>query len=74
VAMSAHAYGTFTRRRTLLVDRNGGADPWWFPADADLEAFMEAASRKALGSLGAVVSLIPLLIRRGGTIKKFATG
>lgn len=73
VAMSTHAYGVFVRRRTLLVDKNSGADAWWFPADADLEAFMDAASKKALGALGALFTLLPLLMRRGTTIKKFVT-
>lgn len=74
VAMSRHAYPTFVRRRTLLVDTNKAPDAWWFPANADLDAFMDAASKKGLGSLGALFALLPLLGKRAKAIKAFAGG
>lgn len=72
VAMSQHAYGTFVRRRTLLIDSNSGPDAWWFPANTDLDKFMDAASRKALGSFTALFSLLPLLGKRAKAIKALA--
>jgi acyl-CoA reductase-like NAD-dependent aldehyde dehydrogenase len=74
VAMSGHAYGTFVRRRTLMIDTNTGPDAWWFPANADLDVFMDAAARKGLGSIAALWTLLPLLGKRAKAIRAFAAG
>jgi acyl-CoA reductase-like NAD-dependent aldehyde dehydrogenase len=64
VAMSKHAYPTFVRRRTVLVDSNRKPDPWWFPANADLDAFADAVCEKSLGSFSAIFRLLGLLGKR----------
>jgi len=64
VASSRHAYGTFTRPRTVFVDRSSKPDPWWMPADDNLRAFGEALVERQLhGGLG-------VLLRLGGLVGK----
>lgn len=74
VAGSAFAYDTFVRRRTIVVDRSGKPDVFWKPADADLVRLGHAASDLALGALGRVFTLLPLLGRRTSTILRHARG
>lgn len=64
IASSRHAYGTFTRPRTLFVDRSNKPDPWWMPADENLRALGEALVERQLhGGLG-------VLLRLGGLVGK----
>ncbi|MEQ1508396.1 MAG: aldehyde dehydrogenase family protein, partial [Myxococcota bacterium] len=68
VAASVHAYPTFVRRRTLVIDRSGGPDVFWKPIDDDLWALGQAASALALGALGQVFTLLGLLGKRARAI------
>jgi acyl-CoA reductase-like NAD-dependent aldehyde dehydrogenase len=70
VAASRHAYPTFVRRRTVLVDTSRDPDPFWRPVDAELAAFGDTAARFALGSWTAVFSLLGLLRRRVAAVKQ----
>jgi hypothetical protein len=74
IATGRHAYNTFVRRRTLVVDSNRKPDPWWFPANADLDAFADALCDKGLGSFSAFLRLIPLLGRRQKAVTRLAGG
>ncbi len=69
VAQSRHALPTFVRWRTLLVDTGRDPDPWWMPADASLDALVDAVARRSLGSLGATLSLLGILRRRVQAIR-----
>lgn len=72
VAASVFAYETFVRRRTVVVDRSSKPDIFWKPADDNLLALGHAASDLALGALGRVFTLLPLLGRRTRTILEHA--
>jgi acyl-CoA reductase-like NAD-dependent aldehyde dehydrogenase len=75
VANSRHAYPAYVRRRGVLVDSNRQADPWWFPADANLAAFAEAVVQRSIGSfVGALLTLLPLLGKRQKAIREFGGG
>lgn len=74
VAASRHAYGTFVRRRTVLVDKSSKPDVFWRPANTDLLTLAHASSDLALGALGKVFTLLPLLGRRTKAIQAFARG
>lgn len=64
VASSRHAYPTFTRPRTVFVDKSSKPDPWWMPADENLRALGEALVERQLhGGLG-------VLLRLGGLVGK----
>lgn len=64
VASSRHAYLTFTRPRTVFVDKSSKPDPWWMPADDNLRALGEALIERQLhGGLG-------VLLRLGGLVGK----
>ncbi len=73
IAQSQFAYATFVRRRTVLVDTNKDPDAWWFPANADLAAFAEAAAQKSLGSFIVLPKLVGLISKRVKAIKALAT-
>lgn len=64
VAGSAHAYATFVRRRTVVVDRSHAPEPYWFPVDADLAALADGVGRLGLGAWGALFGLLGALGRR----------
>ncbi len=70
VAASRHAYGTFVRRRTLLVDTSRDPDAFWRPVNPDLAAFGDAAARLGLGAWTVVFSLLGLLRRRVTAVKQ----
>jgi acyl-CoA reductase-like NAD-dependent aldehyde dehydrogenase len=58
VASSQWAYGTFTRRQTVVVDKNKDPDPFWMPADDTLEAFRGLLAERNLGGgLGVMLKL-----------------
>jgi acyl-CoA reductase-like NAD-dependent aldehyde dehydrogenase len=64
VASSRHAYSTFSRPRTVFIDRSRKPDPWWMPADENLRALGEAlVERQLSGGLG-------VLLRLGGLAGK----
>ena len=68
VAASRHAYPTFVRRKTIIVDRSGSPDVFWKPIDDDLFALGHAVSALALGSIGKVFTLLGLLRKRAASI------
>lgn len=74
VAASVHAYPTFVRRRTILVDTSRDPDAFWRPVNEDLWAFGDAAARLALGAWSTVFSLLGLLRARVGAVKALAAG
>ncbi len=74
VANSKHAYHTFVRRRTLLVDASSKPDPFWMPANEDLDHFAEAVVAMSLGSLGATMSLLGLVNKRVKAIRAMVSG
>lgn len=58
VASSKWAYGTFVRRRTVVVDKNKDPDPFWMPADETLETFRGLLAQRNLGGgLGVMLKL-----------------
>lgn len=64
IAASAYSYGTYVRRRTVLVDGSKNPDPWWFPLNEDIGAFADAlVARGRGGGLG-------VLLKLGGLVKK----
>lgn len=73
IAASRHAYGSFVRPRTLLVDSSGKPDPFWFPANADLQAMSLALVERNKGSLGALFKLAGLLGKRVKAIRGLAS-
>ncbi len=74
IAASRHAYHTYTRPRTLLVDRSTKPDPFWFPADAALEQMSLALVERNKGSLGALFKLAGLLGKRVKAIRERVAG
>jgi succinate-semialdehyde dehydrogenase/glutarate-semialdehyde dehydrogenase len=74
VASSHHAYGTFVRRRAVLVDSNSAPDPWWMPADESLKPFSDALVQQQLGKPTAIFGLLGSLGKRLKAIKTLAGG
>lgn len=72
VASSRYAYGTFVRRQAVFVDSQADPDPWWFPANEELEALSQRLVERALGSLPATLKLLPLLKKRVKAIRGMA--
>lgn len=73
VAASAHAYGVFTRPRTVIVDGGKHPDPWWIPANAELGAFVDALiARGRGGGLGVLLKLGGLVKKRAAAIRELA--
>ena len=62
------------RRRTLLVDASSKPDPFWMPANEDLDHFAEAVVAMSLGSLGATMSLLGLVNKRVKAIRAMVSG
>jgi hypothetical protein len=75
IASSRHAYPTFARPRTVLIDRSSRPDPWWMPADENLRAFGEALVQRQLeGGWGVLLRLAGLVSKRVKTIRGLASG
>lgn len=72
IAASRHAYHGFVRPRTVLVDSSKKPDPFWVPANADLEAMSFALVERGKGSFGALLKLAGLLGKRVAAIKELA--
>lgn len=64
VAASRHAYATFVRRRTVIVDKGARPDVFWFPGNADLAALGDALAELNLGQLSRALALLGLLGKR----------
>ncbi len=74
VAASRHAYATFVRRRTIVVDRNSDPDLFWFPGNADLDDVAERVARLQLGHYSVVFGLLMAVRRRIAAIRSWVTG
>lgn len=74
VAASRHAYSTFARPRTVMVDKNANPEPFWYPYDADYDAFTLALVERGKGRLSALFSLLGLLGKRTRTAKGLISG
>ena len=75
VASSRHSYGTFVRRRSVLVDGSSKPDPWWMPGNADLTVFAETLAQRQLhGGLGVLLKLGGLAGKRIKAIRDLARG
>jgi len=74
IAASRHSYGTFVRRRTVVVDRSSKPDVFWFPANRDLGALGDAVAEMGLGNLGKAFTLLGLLGRRTKQILALSRG
>lgn len=73
VAASAYSYGTYVRRRTVLVDGSKNPDPWWFPLNEDIGAFADALiARGRGGGLGTLLKLGGLVKKRTQAIRDLA--
>lgn len=73
-ANSRYAYGTFVRRRTVVVDSNKDPEPFWFPNNADLALMGDTLARFNLGAVGQVFTLLGTLKKRVGAVKSLASG
>jgi len=69
VAGSRFAYHTFARPRTVFVDKSSKPDPWWFPANPDLQSLGDALVARGQGSFGALFTLAGLVGKRVKAIK-----
>ncbi|MCB9597821.1 MAG: aldehyde dehydrogenase family protein [Sandaracinaceae bacterium] len=72
VAASRFAYHTFVRPRTVFVDKSSKPDPWWFPANPDLQSLGDALVARGQGSLGALFTLAGLVGKRVKAIQTLA--
>jgi len=70
IAASRYSYSTYTRPRTVLVDRNRDPDPFWMPTDANLRIFASALYDLTRGLYGAVFRLLPVLGKRVKAIRR----
>ncbi|HHH30790.1 MAG TPA: aldehyde dehydrogenase family protein, partial [Polyangiaceae bacterium] len=71
VASGEFALNHYTRPRSLVIDRNEGADAWWFPMDGALEELGIRLSDASLGN-GLAALKVPLLLwRRRRTVLGF---
>jgi acyl-CoA reductase-like NAD-dependent aldehyde dehydrogenase len=69
IAGSRHAFHTFARPRTVMIDANKAPEPYWFPYDADYDAFTRALVRRAQGSKTVLFELLGLLGKRVKAVK-----
>jgi len=70
VASSEWAYGTFVRRRTVMVDKNKDPDPFWMPADESMATFRDLLAQKNLGGgIGVMLKLGSVLGKRVKAIR-----
>jgi acyl-CoA reductase-like NAD-dependent aldehyde dehydrogenase len=71
VASGVFALNHYTRPRSVIVDRNEGADAWWFPMDAALETLGTRLSDALLGNTRAALKVPALLLQRQRTVLDF---
>jgi delta 1-pyrroline-5-carboxylate dehydrogenase len=71
VASGEFALNHYTRPRSIVIDRNAGADAWWFPMDARLEELGNRLSDALLGHGLAALKVPVLLWRRQRTVLDF---
>ncbi len=71
VANSTFALSHYTRPRTVVVDKNTGADAWWFPMDSALEELGHRLSEAQLGNVLAAAKVPLLLAQRQKAVLDF---
>jgi acyl-CoA reductase-like NAD-dependent aldehyde dehydrogenase len=71
VANSVFALSHYTRPRTVVVDKNTGADAWWFPMDAALEELGHRLAEAQLGNVLAAAKVPLLLAQRQRAVLDF---
>lgn len=71
VANSVFALNHYTRPRTVVVDKNSGADAWWFPMDSVLEELGHRLSEAQLGNVLAAAKVPVLLAQRQRAVLQF---
>jgi acyl-CoA reductase-like NAD-dependent aldehyde dehydrogenase len=74
VAGSRSAYATFTRPRTLVLDKGKQPDVFWFPSTPELATLGHAVADLSVGRLSKALTLLPLLGKRTRQILGFAKG
>ncbi|MEZ4462145.1 MAG: aldehyde dehydrogenase family protein [bacterium] len=74
IAASRHSYHTFCRPMTIFIDSSSKPDPWWAPANDDLQALADALIARSQGSLAATLKLAGIVGRRVKAINAFARG
>lgn len=62
IAGSRHAYGTFCRPHTVIVDEGRNPDVFWFPTDPELARLGHAVAELGLGRVSRLLKL-PRLLR-----------
>jgi len=68
VASGVFALHHYTRPRSIVIDRNAGADAWWFPMDARLEELGNRLSDALLGNALTALKVPVLLWQRQRTV------
>ena len=71
VASGEVALHHYTRPRTVVIDRNQAADPWWFPMDDALEELGHRLSDASLGRVLAAVKVPALMAQRRRAVLDF---
>ncbi len=71
IANSIFALNHYTRPRTVVIDKNSGADAWWFPMDAALEELGHRLSEAQLGNVLAAAKVPLLLAQRQRAVLSF---
>lgn len=71
VASGVFALNHYTRPRSIVVDRNKGADAWWFPMDSALEELGDRLAAAMVGNPLAAVKVPALLLKRQRAVLDF---
>ena len=72
IAASRHGYGSFVRRRSVVIDKSKKPEVFWFPANGDLWTLGHAVADLSRGGIGKITTLLPLLGKRTKTIQSLA--
>ncbi len=71
IANSKYALTTFTRPKTVIIDKNKSPDPWWFPFNQMLIDMGHALADVQLGKVLNAIKLPAILSRRKKVINNF---
>ncbi len=74
VANSVFSPHTYTRPRTIFIDKNRAPDPWWLPLDSVMGEVGERLAKAQLGQFTAAIKVPGLFKRRAKTILDFVKG
>jgi acyl-CoA reductase-like NAD-dependent aldehyde dehydrogenase len=72
VAGSEWGFHLYARRRSIITDTNSKPDPWWMPANRDLDEMAELLARRGLGSLSVLPKVLGVLGKRIKAIQQLA--